>query len=104
MARIMYTLNDILEILSINMNNIEKLYVSKIGLFGSFVRGEQNESSDVDILVEFEEGHETFDNYMDLKFYLEELFGRKVDVVILNSIKPSMKPHIMGSVKYAKGA
>ncbi len=81
-----------------------KFHVLKIGMFGSFARGEQKDTSDVDILVEFEEGQETFDNYMDLKFYLEELFDRKVDVVIFNSIKPAIKPSIMRSVIYAKGA
>ncbi len=100
----MYTSNEIMEMLNSNMNNIEKFHVSKVGLFGSFARDEQNDKSDIDILVEFKEGYETFDNYMDLKFYLEALFHRKVDVVIFNSIKPLMKPSIMRSVKYAKGA
>jgi len=100
----MYSSNEIMKILISNMSDIEKFHISKLALFGSFVRDEQNEASDVDILVEFEDGHETFDNFMDLKFYLEELFGRKVDVVIFDSIKPSMRPSIMRSVKYAKGA
>ncbi len=100
----MYSSNEIMNILISNMSDIEKFHISKLALFGSFVRDEQNEASDVDILVEFEDGHETFDNFMDLKFYLEELFGRKVDVVIFDSIKPSMRPSIMRSVKYAKGA
>lgn len=100
----MYTSNEIMKILKSNMDNIEKFHVSKVGLFGSFARNEQSDASDVDILVEFEDGHETFDNYMDLKFYLEELFDRKVDVVIFDSIKPAMRSSIMRSVKYAKGA
>ena len=62
------------------------------------------ENSDVDILVEFEKAHETFDNYMDLKFYLEELFGRKVDLVIIDSIKPALRSNILRSAEYAKGA
>ena len=100
----MYTSSEILKMLNSNMDEIMRFHVSEIGLFGSFARNEQNEDSDVDILVEFEEGQETFDNYMDLKFYLEELFHRKVDLVIFNSIKPSMKRSIMESVRYAKGA
>jgi uncharacterized protein len=100
----MYTSNEIIESLGNNMNYIDGFHVSKIALFGSFARDEQNELSDVDILVEFEDGHETFDNYMDLKFYLEDLLGRKVDLVIFNTIKPSLKPSIMRSIKYAKGA
>lgn len=100
----MYTSNEIMEILNNNINNLKKFHVSKIGLFGSFAKDEQNEASDVDIIVEFEDGQENFDNYMDLKFCLEELFGRKVDVVIVDSIKPAMRNSIMRSVKYAKGA
>lgn len=100
----MYSSNEIIEILNNNMKNTEKFFVSKLALFGSFERNQETDNSDVDILVLFEDGHETFDNYMDLKFYLEELFDRKVDLVIINSIKPSIKPGIMRSVIYAKGA
>lgn len=100
----MYTSSEIIKMLKSNLDNIEKFSVSKIGLFGSFAREEQNDESDVDILVEFEDGHENFDNYMDLKFYLEELFERKVDVVVFDSIKPSLRPGIIRSVLYAKGA
>ncbi|MBS4039960.1 MAG: nucleotidyltransferase family protein [Flavobacteriales bacterium] len=73
-----------------NINKIESFHVSKIALFGSFVRDEQHSNSDIDILVEFEKKFETFDNYMDLKFYLEDLFDRKVDLVIISSIKPTL--------------
>jgi predicted nucleotidyltransferase len=100
----MYTSIEIMKMLKSNLDNIEKFHVSRLGLFGSFTREEQHDASDVDILVEFEDGHESFDNYMDLKFYLEELFERKVDVVIFDSIKPSLKPSIIRSVLYAKGA
>ncbi len=95
--------NSILSILNKSMTNIKKFHVSQIALFGSFARGDQSDSSDVDILVEFDDGQETFDNYMDLKFYLQELFNREVDLVLLNSIKPTIKPEIMGSAIYAKG-
>lgn len=100
----MFTSNEIMKILENNINSIKKFHVSKIGLFGSFVRDGQNEASDLDIIVEFEDGQENFDNYMDLKFYLEELFDMKVDVVVIDSIKPAMRNSIISSVKYAKGA
>ena len=100
----MYSSIQIIEALNSNMNYIESFHVSKIAFFGSFARDEQNDSSDVDILVEFEDGQETFDNYMDLRYYLEEVLGRRIDLVIFNSIKPSMRSNIMRSVKYAKGA
>ena len=100
----MYSSNEIIKILNDNMSKIKKFHVMKIALFGSFAREEQNEKSDIDIIVEFDVDHETLDNYMDLKFYLEELFMKKIDLVILNSIKPTLKSSIMRSVIYAKGA
>ncbi|MFA4849851.1 MAG: nucleotidyltransferase family protein [Methanoregula sp.] len=75
--------------------------VSKIGIFGSFVRGEERPDSDVDVLVTFRTGEKTFDNYMGCKFYLEDLFGRKVDLVMKGSIKKRLKPYILGEVVYA---
>lgn len=53
--------------------------------------------------MEFEKGKKTFDNYMDLKFFLEVLFKRKVDLVVIEAIKSDLKPYILGSVKYASG-
>lgn len=75
--------------------------VAKIGIFGSYVRGEERPESDVDVLVTFRRGEETFDNYMDCKFYLEDLFGRKVDLVMKNALKKRLKPIILGEVVYA---
>ena len=75
--------------------------VAKIGIFGSFARGEERPESDVDVLVTFRKGEETFDNYMDCKFFLEDLFGRKVDLVMNGAIKKRLKPYILGEVVYA---
>jgi len=80
---------------------IRKYGVKKIGLFGSFARNEQEEQSDVDIVVEFEKGMKTFDNYMELKFYLEKQLKCKIDLVISDALKPQIKPHIMRDVEYA---
>lgn len=66
--------------------------VKRIGLFGSFARGEQTESSDIDILVEFEKP--TFKNFMDLCFYLEDLLGRKVDLVTIKGLNPRIRPYV----------
>lgn len=78
---------------------IKKYGVKRIGLFGSYVRGEERVESDLDILVEFERGKKTFDNYMGLKFFLEDLSGCKVDLVISETIKPDLKPYILGNVR-----
>ena len=80
---------------------LQKLGVKRIGIFGSFAWGVEREDSDLDVLVVFEEGQKTFDNYMDLKFYLEDLFGRKVDLVIEKALKPQLKDIIMKDVVYA---
>jgi hypothetical protein len=78
-----------------------KFGVERIGIFGSFVRGEEKPESDVDVLVEFREGEETFAHYMDLKFYLEDLFGRKVDLVMKDAIKRRLREPILSEVVYA---
>jgi hypothetical protein len=75
--------------------------VKRIGIFGSFARGEEGPNSDVDVLVEFQKDGETFDHYMDCKFYLEDLFNRNVDLVIEDTIKPRLKEPIMNEVIYA---
>ncbi len=83
------------------MEDIRKYGVKRIGLFGSYAMGSQKVKSDIDILVEFEKGKKTFDNYMELKFFLENLLNSKVDLVTSESIKPELKPYILNSVIYA---
>lgn len=79
----------------------QKYGVKKIGVFGSFARGEGRKDSDIDVLVEFKDGFETFDNYMELKFFLEDLFGRKVDLVTIEALRPQLKEDILKQVSYA---
>jgi len=83
-----------------NSETIKKHKVKRIGLFGSYVKNEQTAESDIDLVVEFEKGKKTFDNYMELKFFLEDLLECKVDLVIAEAIKPDLKPYIMEDVKY----
>ena len=75
--------------------------VKKLGLFGSFVHLRSKAKSDIDILVEFKEDSKTFDNYMGLKFFLEKLFHRKVDLVIKDALKTRIKGRVLSQVKYA---
>ena len=91
----------ILELMHENQNEIEKYGVKRIGLFGSFINNKQKSDSDIDILVEFKKGKKTFDNYMDLKFFLEDLFNRDVDLVVKEALKVKLKSNILRSVKYA---
>ncbi|HPJ90295.1 MAG TPA: nucleotidyltransferase family protein, partial [Thermotogota bacterium] len=91
----------IFEFLNLNKSTLKKYGVKKIGLFGSFVTGKATAKSDIDILVEFDAGKKTFDNYMDLKFFIEDNLNRKVDLVIEKNIKQELKDEILGSVRYA---
>jgi len=93
--------NTILEFLDKNAEQLKKYGVKQIGLFGSFATGRNTNNSDIDILVEFKAGEKTFDNYMDLKFFLEDKLKRKVDLVIKKNIKPELKNEILSTVKYA---
>jgi len=69
----------ILKVLRDQEETLKKYSVKRIGLFGSYARGEQKRGSDIDLLVEFEKP--TYDNFYDLIVYLEKLFGRKVQVL-----------------------
>lgn len=73
--------------------------VKNIGLFGSFVRGDQTPSSDIDILVEFMPEKHSFDNFMEVAFLLEELLGRKVELVTPEALSPHIGPHILREVE-----
>ncbi|ABN57093.1 MULTISPECIES: nucleotidyltransferase family protein [Methanoculleus] len=99
----MLTADGILGALAEHRERIRSLGVRQIGVFGSFARDEGHEESDIDILIEFEEGGRSFDTYMDLKFFLEDLFGRRVDLVDRDAIKPALAPHILRSVRYVPG-
>lgn len=77
----------------------EKFTVRRIGVFGSAARGEVRPGSDVDVLVDLEQP--TFDHYMDLKFLLEDVLGRPVDLVLNDTVKPRLKKIIEQEVVYA---
>ncbi len=97
----MLSKKEIIQSLLESKEKIRKYGVKRIGLFGSVVRNEQAEGSDIDVLVEFEKGKKTFDNYMELKFFLEEQLQRKVDLVISDALKPQIKPYVMREIEYA---
>ena len=75
----------------------EKFGVSEIGVFGSVVRGEAKEGSDVDVLVEFNRPIGLF-AFIDLEFRLQDLLDNKVDLVMRRSLKPRIGKHILREV------
>jgi len=92
--------NDIFQRIQQNRGAMNELGVQRWGLFGSFVRGEQNDESDVDLLIEFRPGKKTFDSFMELSFLLEEILGRKVDLITPESLSPYIGPKILSEVEY----
>ena len=77
-------------------SDLRKFGVKKLGLFGSFVRGEQQANSDIDFIVEFD--HKTFDAYMGLKQYLEGLLNCNVDLVLHDVIKSRLRSKILAEI------
>lgn len=95
------TKKDIFSKLYQNRSHLITLGVRRIGLFGSFVRGEQRNDSDIDLLVEFEPNRKTFDSFMELSFFLEDLLQHRIELVTLESLSPYLGPHILKEVEYA---
>jgi len=85
--------NEILRILSEHRAEIESFGAKSLALFGSFAREEACQQSDIDILVQFD-GPPTFDRYMGLKIYLEDLLGVRVDLVTPRALKPRVRPYV----------
>ena len=94
------TLKDIQKVLQTHKGELRKKYgVKRIGVFGSYSRGEQKEDSDVDILVEFEKPIGLID-FIRLQEYLESLLGVKVDLVTKGALKKRIKERVLQEVKY----
>ena len=89
----------LLESLKQHSNEIKTFGVMSIGLFGSFVRDTATEKSDIDLLVDFAPRQKTYDNFMDLSFFLEDLFKRKIEIVTPQSLNKYIGPHILKEVE-----
>ncbi len=93
--------SNIFDLLESERESIRRFGVLELGVFGSFARNEQRPDSDVDVLVELE--RETFRDYMGLLEFLETLFGRKVDLVMKDTIKPIIRERILNETVYVSG-
>lgn len=90
----------IIKLLEDHKEELKMLGVTRIGLFGSFVKGKQHAKSDLDFLITL--NNESFDSYMDIKFLLERIFKRKVDLVLEQSLKPQLK-YVREEAVYVQG-
>ena len=95
------TKEDVFTLLRQNGAQLRRFGVGRLSVFGSFARGEQDDESDVDILVEFEPGRKSFDNFLGLADFLEELFGRKVDLLTPESLNPRFGHYVLEEAEHA---
>jgi predicted nucleotidyltransferase len=79
---------------------ISRFKIKEIGIFGSYARGDQDETSDVDILVDYSDEHISLFDVLDVKYYFEELLGLNVDIVTREALKPVIGKHIMEEVVF----
>ena len=94
------TKENVLELIRSNQDKIRSYGVRKLGLFGSFVRGEQKPESDIDLLVEFQQDKKSFDNFIQLAFFLEEILESRVELITIDALSPYIGPHIIKEVEY----
>ena len=89
--------SEIFALLAEHEEQLRRFGVKRWGLFGSFVDDRASNRSDVDILVEFEQGKKSFDNFMHLAAFREKQIGRRVELLT----PESLSPHILREVEYA---
>ena len=97
---IIMSASEIFKIIRQNKEKLSQLGVRQIGLFGSQSRGDATPDSDLDFLVEFIKGRKNYDNYIELCFFLEELFSKKIDLLTPESLSPHLKEQILREVQY----
>lgn len=97
----MTTKENILAILKSHKPELLKFGVQNVGLFGSYLRNEQSNKSDIDLLIDFEPGKESFDNYMAVYDIFESIFqNQKIEVVTKNGLSKYIGPKILKDVMY----
>ena len=92
----------ILSLIADNKQAFGTLGAKKVGLFGSFVRGDQTGSSDVDLLVEFVQGQKSYRNLLGTAELAEGLVGRRVEIVTAGSVSPFIAPYIEKEIEYVQ--
>lgn len=90
----------IFRLIQLNQQQIRSFGVKKIGLFGSYAKNQQTDDSDIDFIVEFEKDKKSYSSYIKLAFFLEDLFGRKVDLLTNKSLSPYLGPRILNETEY----
>jgi len=96
----MQSLDEIKRSLTTQKSMLQNKYnINRLGIFGSYVRGEQKSESDLDILIDYEEAPSLF-TLIEIENQLSELLGMKVDLVTRKGIKPQLRSYILEEVVY----
>ena len=97
----MITKEQIVNTITSTKPELQRFGIRNIGLFGSYVRGEQTKTSDIDILIDFEPEKENYDNFMAVYDIIERLFLKeRVEIVTKNGLSPYIGPGILNEVLY----
>jgi len=97
----MTTKDTIIKALRSRKDEFSKYGIRNVGLFGSYIRNEQDKDSDIDLLIDFDPESESFDNFMAVYDIIEQLFkGEKIEVVTMNGLSPYIGPSILKEVQY----
>jgi predicted nucleotidyltransferase len=99
-AEKIHTKQDLLDTLFQHSVSIKAYGVNSLGVFGSFSKGTNTDQSDVDLFIDFDPAKKSFDNFMDLSFFLEDILGRKVEIVTPQSLSKFIGPHILNEVQH----
>ena len=86
---------ELIQLLNQNQAKIKSFGVNRLDLFGSFQTDSTTIDSDIDFIVEFKKEKKTYDNFIELAFFLEELSGRKVELITPQSLSKYIGPHIL---------
>jgi uncharacterized protein len=92
--------DDIIQLLLLNKGLIRSFNVQRIGIFGSVISGTDTEESDVDLLVEFEEGKKNFKNYTGAYLFLKDILKSEIDFLTPESLSPYIGPSILNAIEY----
>jgi predicted nucleotidyltransferase len=90
----------VIKILQLNQDFLVNIGVKDLFLFGSYARNEANEQSDVDLLIDFLPGKKSLKNIIEIGDFLENILGKKVDILTRNGLSKHIGPHILNTLEH----
>ena len=96
--------DEVMDILRSSLSELKGFGVKRIGVFGSYARGDPDGESDIDILVEFEKGEERFENLFNVHELLKDRYDMNIDLVTIDGLSPYIGPHILEEVIFVDKA